>query len=63
MNISVQNLFVHPALRIVHLSSKNDREKSVTEVGVEEGEEEMGGEGRGGDGESTCTQKNYSPGS
>ena len=59
---------IHPTLPIVYLSGKNERERSVTEVGRDDrrGEERgRGREGGGGDGgeeENRGTQKDYSPG-
>ena len=51
---------VHPALPIVCLSGKNERERSVTEVGREGG---RGGERvDGGKGEGRGTKKTYSAG-
>ena len=47
---------VHPALPIVYSSGKNERERSVTEVGREGGGEEERGE-RGGGREQRYTRK------
>ena len=53
---------VHPALPIVYSSGKNERERSVTEVGREggrggeRGRGREGGEGEGGTGEKRGTQ-------
>ena len=42
---SLSTKTVHPALPIVYLSGKNERERLVTEVGREEGAEQERGRG------------------